>query len=101
MPAWNEFLGFAGTAMILGAYVPQMTHIVHEHCSGGVSARSWTLWLFSTVCILFHAVAKRDIVFVTLQVGNLVAIVTVLYLIRRYAHRACHSHEPTVGNPHG
>ena len=59
MPAWNELLGFAGTAMILGAYVPQMTHIVREHCSGGVSTRSWTLWLVATVCILFHAAAMR------------------------------------------
>ena len=101
MPTWNELLGFAGTAMILGAYVPQMTHIVREHCSGGVSAKSWALWLVATVCILSHAAAMRDIVFITLQLGNLVAIATVLFLIRRYAHRACHSHEPATGEHQG
>jgi lipid-A-disaccharide synthase-like uncharacterized protein len=60
-----------------------MTHIVREHCSGGVSARSWAMWLLATACILSHAVTRRDPVFISLQVGNLVAIATVLVLIRR------------------
>jgi uncharacterized protein with PQ loop repeat len=99
MPTWNEILGFAGTSLILGAYVPQMTHIVREHCSGGVSVRSWTMWLVATLCVLAHAATMRDVVFITLQVGNLAAITTVLVLIRRYARRACHSHESPGGHP--
>ena len=89
----TQILGLVGTSIVMAAYVPQMAHIVKEHCSGGVSARAWWLWLLAALLVLSHAIVKRDVVFIALQGANAVAITTILILIKRYAGKPCHAQE--------
>jgi len=88
-----EVLGYIGTILTIVAYVPQMRHIVTEHCSGGVSMRSWLIWLVATVSLLIYAATSKDLVFITLEAVSLVAIVIILIMIRLYGKRVCHSTE--------
>lgn len=89
----TEILGFIGTLIIILAYFPQMKHIVSEHCSGGVSAKAWSLWLVATVLILIHALTTGDRVFMFLQGVNLIAIVVIIVMIKLYSGKTCHQIE--------
>jgi len=88
-----ELLGFLGTLLIVIAYVPQIRHILKEHCSGGVSRRAWLLWLAASILILTYALSTQDNVFILLQFVNIIAIVIILFLIRSYHAQVCHSKE--------
>tara|TARA_Y100000310_G_C20651566_1_gene799715 strand:- start:1346 stop:1630 length:285 start_codon:yes stop_codon:yes gene_type:complete len=89
--ASTELLGFIGTTIIVVAYLPQIRHIINEHCSGGVSLRAWIIWLIATAFIGIHSVSTGDKVFITLQVVNFLAILTIILLIVRFKGKACHS----------
>lgn len=69
-----EIVGFVGVAVSCFAYVPQIIHLATEHCSAGVSVRAWILWLLAAFLISLHAFSVFDIVFVALQIVNIVAI---------------------------
>lgn len=40
-----DSFGYAGTAVMIGAYVPQIWHLHREHCSAGISVRAYALWI--------------------------------------------------------
>jgi uncharacterized protein with PQ loop repeat len=46
-----EFLGVAGIAISMLAYMPQVVHLAKEHCSAGVSSRAWAMWLVSSLLV--------------------------------------------------
>lgn len=89
----TELLGLAGTGLIILAYLPQVKHIVDEHCSGGMSERTWGTWLVATLMIFAHALTTGDTVFIALQGANLFFVSLILVLIRRYDSKVCHSVE--------
>lgn len=95
----TQILGLVGTSIVMAAYVPQMAHIVREHCSGGVSAKAWAMWLLAALLVLCHALVKRDAVFIALQGVNAVAITTILILIHRFAGKPCHAQERPHAHP--
>jgi len=33
-------IGYIGTALVIGAYAPQISHLWTEHCSAGISERA-------------------------------------------------------------
>jgi uncharacterized protein with PQ loop repeat len=88
-----EIAGFVGTIVMAIAYVPQIVHLARERCSAGVSLPAWLLWLAGSVLICTHAFVVRDVVFLTLQAVNIVAMLSVIVLSRRYANMICASHE--------
>jgi len=73
-------------------YVPQIVHITREGCSAGVSIKAWCLWLLSSLLVFSHAFAVVDVVFILLQTVNVVAIVTIIVLAKRYERRLCKVH---------
>ena len=89
----TELVGLIGTFLVVLAYIPQIRHIVREHCAGGVSLRAWGLWLVATVLISIYALTTLDLVFITLQAVSITAIIVVLILIKLYGKRVCHSKE--------
>tara|TARA_Y100000310_G_scaffold345863_1_gene471776 strand:- start:40378 stop:40689 length:312 start_codon:yes stop_codon:yes gene_type:complete len=89
----TEFIGLVGTFLMILAYIPQVRHTFKEHCTGGVSVRAWLVWLVATSFIFVHAITTKDIVFITLQAINFLAIVLILILIKIYGRRVCHSKE--------
>lgn len=87
-----ETLGMVGIGLSVVAYLPQVVHLVKEHCSAGVSAQAWTIWLVSSLLVGALAVYRRDYVFISLTASSLLCSVAILVLTRRYRSAACDTH---------
>lgn len=84
-----EILGMAGIGLSVVAYLPQMTHLMKEHCAAGISTRSWQLWLISSMAVGALAVHRGDFVFITLAASSLLSAVVILILTHRYRGMEC------------
>lgn len=91
-----EILGLVGVAINCFAYAPQIVHLVIEHCSAGVSVKAWMLWLLASFLISLHAFSVFDIVFVALQIVNIVAITLIILLGKRYQNMFCKTHRRAI-----
>jgi len=93
--ALSEVFGFLGATIVVLAYVPQIHHMVREHCSGGISAMAWALWLIASILVLSHAITTKDSVFISLQAVNTLATAIILFLIKSYQGKTCHLSQHT------
>ncbi len=98
-----EWLGFAGMALCVLAYLPQIIHLIKEHCSAGLSPGAYCMWLISAVLLLTYAIAKNDPVFISLQSYQVGASALVFYYCLKYRHQLCEEHggEPLAGRRRG
>lgn len=87
-----EWLGFAGIALCVLAYLPQIGHLIKEHCSAGLSPRAFCMWSVSSLLLLTYAIAKRDSVFILLQTYQFGASVLIFYYCLRYRDQLCEEH---------
>ena len=92
----SELLGFVGAGLSGYAYLPQITHLVRERCSAGLSERAFALWLTSSVLMTVHAIAIGSSVFIILGVLQIVSTAIIAFFSRRYRNLACSSHRPAV-----
>lgn len=92
----SQILGFAGTCVVAAAYIPQIRHLIKEHCSAGISIRAYSLWLLGALLFLAYAGMIRDIVFIIAQVLNLAAICAIVIYARRYENKLCKMHRNLV-----
>ena len=60
-----EWLGFAAITLSVLAYLPQITHLIKEHCSAGLSPEAYCTWVASAVLLLTYSIAKNDPVFIS------------------------------------
>jgi lipid-A-disaccharide synthase-like uncharacterized protein len=74
-----EVLGVIGIALSVTAYVPQVA-LAREHCSAGISSRSWTMLLVSATLVGALALHRQDIVFILLQFSTHTSAVVILFL---------------------
>jgi uncharacterized protein with PQ loop repeat len=44
-----EVLGWAGTALVVIAYYPQIHHLFVESARGGISVLTWLIWLVASL----------------------------------------------------
>ncbi|WP_179879922.1 PQ-loop repeat-containing protein [Bradyrhizobium ottawaense] len=88
----NPFIGYIGTGFVIGAYVPQIWHLWSEQCSAGISERAYLIWVLSSAIFLGHSITIGDVVFVVTQLVNIVALVVILVLARRYRNQICSAH---------
>lgn len=84
-----ETVGMVGIGLSVVAYLPQVSHLIRERCSAGISARAWTLWLISSFLVGALAVYRQDYVFISLATSSLLSSTAVLVLARRYRDRTC------------
>ena len=84
--------GFLGTVIVAAAYLPQIRHLLKEHCSAGISVSAYALWGAGSALFLIHALMIRDVVFITVQIINLSAILTIIIFVRRYEGQPCQDH---------
>ena len=89
----SETLGFSGAAIAGYAYLPQITHLIRERCSAGLSERAFTLWLVASALMTFHAVTIRASVFILLGFLQVVSTAVIAYYGRRYRGLACPYHQ--------
>lgn len=87
-----ELIGVVGITLSVTAYVPQVVHLIREHCSAGISNRSWVMWLASSILVGAVAVRRADVVFILLQLSSFTAAVVILFYSRRYQGEACEGH---------
>lgn len=86
-----EMLGWAGTALVIVAYVPQIRHLYVEKCAWGISISTWLIWLIAGALLLSYCVFRNDTLFTFVQVINITAIVMTIILARR-SNRICPYH---------
>ena len=86
-----EILGWAGTALVVVAYYPQIHHLYVERCAWGISALTWLIWLAASVLLLTYCALRGEAMLAVVQGVNIAAIVTTLLLVRR-SNRVCPHH---------
>jgi uncharacterized protein with PQ loop repeat len=55
MANFLSMIGYIGTALVIGAYAPQISHLWTEHCSAGISERAYAIWALAAAVFLGHA----------------------------------------------
>ncbi len=95
----TEIAAISGVGLAAAAYVPQILHLLREHCSAGVSRPAFRAWLVASLLITSHAVAAGEAVFVPLGVVQIAATGIVLFYAKRYEFSFCTGHEPTQRQP--
>lgn len=92
---FSQLLGFLGTGLVIIGYVPQVRHVIKEHCSAGISVKAYDIWFIASVLFLIHAVTIGDLVFTMVQIANLIAMGVVLVYVRRFEKQMCRTHLET------
>lgn len=87
-----EWLGFAGTTIVILAYLPQLQHLIRERCSAGISINAYGLWAVAAVLLLAYAILVDDIVFIVLQIYHVIATSLVLTYAWRFRNSYCSTH---------
>jgi len=87
-----QWLGFAGTALVVVAYLPQISHLVRARCTAGVSLWAYSVWSVSAILLFTYAIALGDPVFIALQGYQLLATVAIFILSRRSDGLLCDVH---------
>lgn len=95
----TEAVGLTAAALAAYAYVPQISHLVHEHCSAGLSGRAFALWLGSSMLMTIHAISIGSAVFIVLGVQQVACTGIVAFLCRRYRGQTCPAHDYTASAP--
>lgn len=88
----SQILGFVGTCIVAAAYIPQIRHLIKEHCSAGISIEAYTLWFLGALFFLAYAGMIKDVVFIVPQILNLAAICAIVIYARRYENKFCTMH---------
>jgi uncharacterized protein with PQ loop repeat len=84
--------GFIGTTLVVIAYAPQIHHLIKEHCSAGISIVAYSLWFSASFLFLIHASMIRDVVFILVQVVNLIATCIIMICWKKYQQQMCSTH---------
>ncbi len=88
----TNWIGFAGTVIVIVAYMPQIIHLVKAQCSAGISLKAYGLWLISSFLLLAHAFNLNDAVFLALQSYQLGATMTIVVFAWKYQGSTCELH---------
>lgn len=86
-------LGLSGAIIAGVAYVPQITHLIQEHCSAGISVKAYAMWFIASVLITINAVVDGSIAFITLGVVQILATAIIFIFSQKYKGQACPSHQ--------
>ena len=88
-----HWLGYAGTTLVVLAYLPQVMHLIREHCSAGLSHKAYATWVIAGLFLLSYAVAVGDTVFIALQGYQLTAAMLICFYCKKYEGQLCEEHE--------
>ncbi len=88
----SELIGLCGASIAGYAYLPQITHLIREQCSAGISRKAFALWFAASILMTIHAVLLPALVFIVLGVIQICAISTILVCARRYRGLVCPVH---------
>ncbi len=86
-----KVIGWAGTALVVVAYYPQIRHLLVEKCAWGISVPTWLIWLAASALLLTYCALRGEVLMCAVQVVNVAAIATTIALVRR-SKRICPYH---------
>ena len=90
--AMSELIGLTGASLAGYAYLPQITHLIREQCSAGISRSAFTIWLLASFLMTVHAILLPAVVFIALGAIQIVAITTILVYSAHYRGLVCPTH---------
>lgn len=88
----TELAGFAGALLAGLAYVPQISHLMRQHCAAGVSRFAFTVWLVASVLVMTRAIAIHATVFIVLGVIQVSATAIICAYAKIYENSLCTGH---------
>jgi uncharacterized protein with PQ loop repeat len=88
----SQLVGLVGTGLVVVGYIPQLHHLIKERCTAGLSLPAFAVWSLGSLLFLIHAVLIRDVVFVGVQVVNLVAGGVIVAFCKKYDGQVCAYH---------
>lgn len=90
-----EVIGWAGTALVIVGYYPQIHHLLVKRCAWGLSISTWVIWLIASTLLLIHCILGRDYLFMVVQSINLIAI-AITIIVARKSNNICPHHLAVV-----
>lgn len=88
-----RILGFIGTVLVVIAYIPQIAHLIKQHCTYGISIKAWSIWFIATMLMLPYAFAVQATIFVLLLSIHSVAIAFILIFSYFHQGKFCSRHK--------
>ena len=92
-----EIIGWAGTALVIVAYYPQIRHLWVEKCAWGISVWTWFIWLIASLLLLIYCVVRGEVLLSIVQMSNMASIVMTIVLVRR-SNNICPHHVSIAEN---
>lgn len=89
----SELIGFTGASLAGYAYLPQITHLIRQQCSAGISRSAFTIWLLASILMTVHAILLPAVVFIALGAIQIGAITIILTYSARYRGLVCLTHQ--------
>ena len=93
-----HWLGILGTALVVVAYVPQMTHLMKMRCGEGISLAAYLLWCSASVLLCVYAFIAEEPIFIALQGYHAAACGVILFFGARYRASRCPLHRTEPAN---
>jgi uncharacterized protein with PQ loop repeat len=90
-----NMLGLAGALLAGYAYIPQITHLIKERCTAGLSRSAFSLWLISSVLVTINAIFIESVVFIILGSVQIVSTGIIFAFTTRYRDQICEYHQST------
>jgi uncharacterized protein with PQ loop repeat len=87
-----SIIGLLGAAISGFAYLPQISHLINEKCSAGISQRAYALWILSSALLFINALYIHSLVFVVLGIIQLVSTITIYIFSSKYKNQVCEFH---------
>ena len=91
-----DFIGLTGAVIAGYAYLPQITHLIKERCSAGISRTAFALWFLSSILVTINAVSIQSVVFISLGVIQISATAIIYFYSTRYKELVCPFHGATT-----
>ena len=88
----TKIIGYAGTALVFIAYLPQIYHLIKERCSAGISIQAFSLWFIASILLMINAISIQSSIFIALQTIHIVAIGIIIFWTRLFEKGVCISH---------
>ena len=85
-------IGMAGALISGYAYIPQITHLIKERCSAGISRKAFALWFASSILVTINAVWTQSIAFIVLGLIQICATGLIFYFSNHYRGQMCLYH---------
>src|SRR5687767_1746696 len=93
-----EIVGWIGTGLVIIAHGPQIYHLWAERCAWGISLWMWFIWLASSGLLLSYSWFHGDLLFISVQCINILAITATILLTRR-SNQICPYHSTVTNDP--